>query len=139
MDLEKFPWVGLDIGGANIKGAHTSGWSNHLDFSMWKQPTLLATALGELLADAPPFLGVGVTMTGSWLIVFKREQKVVATILDQITTILPAQLVRVYSVHGTWAFRRRSRALSLVGCGFELGRPRKIHGRQICYGPKLDR
>lgn len=102
MDLEKFPWVGLDIGGANIKAAHTNGWSNHLDFPMWKQPTLLATALGELLADAPPFLGVGVTMTGELADCFQTRAEGVATILDQITTILPAQLVRVYSVHGTW-------------------------------------
>ncbi|MCU0712852.1 MAG: hypothetical protein MUC43_12395 [Pirellula sp.] len=101
-DQVESPWIGLDIGGANIKAAHTSGWSNHLDFPMWKQPTLLASALGELLAAAPPFAGVGVTMTGELADCFQTRAEGVATILDQVTTILPAQIVRVYSVQGTW-------------------------------------
>jgi probable H4MPT-linked C1 transfer pathway protein len=96
------PWIGLDIGGANIKVAHTNGWSNHLDFPMWKQPTLLASALGELLEESPPFAGIGLTMTGELADCFQTRAEGVATILDQVTTILPAQLVRVYSVNGTW-------------------------------------
>ncbi|MFN7841795.1 MAG: hydantoinase/oxoprolinase family protein [Pirellula sp.] len=101
-DPMRSPWIGLDIGGANIKVAHTNGWSNHLDFPMWKHPTLLASALGELLEESPPFAGIGLTMTGELADCFQTRAEGVATILDQVTTILPAQLVRVYSVNGTW-------------------------------------
>lgn len=96
------PWIGLDIGGANIKAAHTNGWSNHCVFPMWKQPHLLAAALAELLERAPPFSGIAVTMTGELADCFPTRAIGVASILDQVTTILPAQLVRVYSVQGTW-------------------------------------
>jgi (4-(4-[2-(gamma-L-glutamylamino)ethyl]phenoxymethyl)furan-2-yl)methanamine synthase len=101
-DPKGTPWIGLDIGGANIKVAHTNGWSNCLDFPMWKQPNLLASALGEALEQAPPFVGVGLTMTGELADCFQTRAEGVATILDQVTTVLPAQLVRVYSVNGTW-------------------------------------
>jgi hypothetical protein len=69
---------------------------------MWKHPTLLASALGELLEESPPFAGIGLTMTGELADCFQTRAEGVATILDQVTTILPAQLVRVYSVDGTW-------------------------------------
>src|SRR5262245_15374302 len=58
------PALGLDIGGANLKAAHTSGAATSRPFALWKQPRDLAAALRELVADLPPAGRVAVTMTG---------------------------------------------------------------------------
>ncbi len=35
-------WIGLDIGGANIKVAHEGGDARTVPFEVWKRPTSLA-------------------------------------------------------------------------------------------------
>jgi probable H4MPT-linked C1 transfer pathway protein len=96
------PWIGLDIGGANLKAAHSSGWSNSLAFPMWKQPETLAMGIAQLLEDAPAFIGVGVTMTGELADCFATRAEGVLRILEQTTLILPASMVRIYGVDGQW-------------------------------------
>lgn len=96
------PWIGLDIGGANLKAAHSSGWSNSCMFPMWKQWQTLAVSVAKLLEDCPAFCGVAVTMTGELADCFATRAEGVAVILEQLTSVLPASLVRVYSVEGKW-------------------------------------
>ena len=96
------PWVGLDVGGANLKAAHTSGWSQSVGFAMWRDWRTLAISIGKLLDECPAFSGVAVTMTGELADCFATRAEGVAIILEQLTSILPASMVRVYSVDGTW-------------------------------------
>ncbi len=96
------PWIGLDIGGANLKAAHSSGWSNSMPFPMWKQPETLAAGIAQLLEEAPAFIGVGVTMTGELADCFTTRSEGVLRILEQTTLILPASMVRIYGVDGQW-------------------------------------
>lgn len=96
------PWIGLDIGGANLKAAHSSGWSNSMPFPMWKQPETLAAGIAQLLEEAPAFIGVGVTMTGELADCFATRSEGVLRILEQTTLILPASMVRIYGVDGQW-------------------------------------
>ncbi len=96
------PWVGLDIGGANLKAAHTSGWSHSVRFAMWKESRTLAKTLAYLLADCPAFVGVAVTMTGELADCFATRAEGVAIILEQLTSLLPASMVRIYCVDGKW-------------------------------------
>jgi (4-(4-[2-(gamma-L-glutamylamino)ethyl]phenoxymethyl)furan-2-yl)methanamine synthase len=96
------PWVGLDIGGANLKAAHTSGWSNSVSFAMWREWRTLAVSIAKLLEECPAFVGVAVTMTGELADCFATRAEGVANILEQITSILPAQMVRIYCVDGSW-------------------------------------
>ena len=96
------PWVGIDIGGANLKAAHTSGWSRSAGFAMWREWRTLGISLGKLLDECPAFSGVAVTMTGELADCFATRAEGVANILEQLTSILPASMVRVYCVDGTW-------------------------------------
>lgn len=96
------PWIGLDIGGANIKGAHTNGWARSLAFPLWKQPQALGAAIAQLLETAPPFCGIALTMTGELADCFPTRAIGVASILEQTTSILPASMVKVYGVQGNW-------------------------------------
>ena len=98
----KAPWVGLDIGGANLKAAHTSGWSHSVSFAMWREWRTLAVSIAKLLEECPAFVGVAVTMTGELADCFATRAEGVAIILEQLTSILPAQMVRIYCVDGTW-------------------------------------
>jgi (4-(4-[2-(gamma-L-glutamylamino)ethyl]phenoxymethyl)furan-2-yl)methanamine synthase len=98
----KDPWVGLDIGGANLKAAHTSGWSKSVSFAMWREWQTLAVSIAKLLEECPAFVGVAVTMTGELADCFATRAEGVAIILEQLTSILPAQMVRIYCVDGTW-------------------------------------
>ncbi len=56
--------LGLDIGGANLKAAHSRGGVRLRPFALWKDPAGLPGALRELLRGWPPFDRVAVTMTG---------------------------------------------------------------------------
>jgi (4-(4-[2-(gamma-L-glutamylamino)ethyl]phenoxymethyl)furan-2-yl)methanamine synthase len=96
------PWVGLDIGGANLKAAHSLGWSRSCVFPMWKEHRNLAISIAKLLDDCPAFCGVAVTMTGELADCFATRAQGVAMILEQITSVLPASLVRVYRLDGSW-------------------------------------
>jgi (4-(4-[2-(gamma-L-glutamylamino)ethyl]phenoxymethyl)furan-2-yl)methanamine synthase len=102
MDETENPWVGLDIGGANLKAAHSAGWSGSCSFPMWKQPRALAKSIATLLDVCPAFQGVAITMTGELADCFATRAEGVAIILDQVTTVLPASIVRVYDVDGRW-------------------------------------
>ncbi len=69
---------------------------------MWKTPSSLGTAIASLIESSPPFHGVAVTMTGELADCFATRAVGVGAILEQVTSILPSPMVRVYSVDGTW-------------------------------------
>ena len=50
-----FSVLGLDIGGANLKAAHSSGVARLQPFELWKRPAELPQALGKLLQAMPDF------------------------------------------------------------------------------------
>ena len=99
------PWIGLDIGGANLKLAHSDAeakWSKSLPFAMWKQSASLAASLAQAIDDSPEFHGIAVTMTGELADCFSTRAHGVACILEQVTRVFPAPLVYVYCVDGKW-------------------------------------
>lgn len=102
MESNTPPWIGLDIGATNLKAAHTNGWSRHLSFDLSSKPNLLATSLAGLLDSAPPFVGVGLAITGDSASCFLTRAHGVAHILEQVTSIIPAVMIRVYSGSGEW-------------------------------------
>jgi len=69
---------------------------------MWSKSDQLALHLAKLIDDAPAFEGVALTMTGELADCFATRAEGVAIILEQVTSILPAPMVRVYCVDGRW-------------------------------------
>ena len=69
---------------------------------MWQKWQSLAISVAKLLDDCPAFVGVAVTMTGELADCFSTRDEGVAVILEQLTSILPASMVRIYSVDGSW-------------------------------------
>jgi probable H4MPT-linked C1 transfer pathway protein len=90
------PIIGLDIGGANLKAAHSTGLACTVPFELWKSPLGLAVSLRALLEQFPPFNRVALTMTGELCDCFATKREGVQTILDQVvrTVTKPVQVWR---------------------------------------------
>ena len=94
--------LGIDIGGANLKFAHTNGWTCSRPFAMWRESGNLSAAIAYSLSHCPDFDSVAITMTGELADCFETRAMGVALILEQVTRILPSPLVHVYCVDGVW-------------------------------------
>ncbi len=52
------PWLGLDVGGANVKAAHESGATLTRAFPLWRRPSDLPHVLDEMVRRLPPAGGL---------------------------------------------------------------------------------
>jgi probable H4MPT-linked C1 transfer pathway protein len=93
-------WLGLDIGGANLKAASADGWARSAPFPLWRDPDGLAGALRKLVADAPAHDGLAVTMTGELCDCFRTKAEGVRHILAAVEAIAQVERVGVYLVDG---------------------------------------
>ncbi len=79
-------WLGLDIGGANLKAATLDGQAESRPLPLWQRPAELAATLHELLAAAGPHENVAVTMTGELADCFATKaegvERIVAAVVD---------------------------------------------------------
>ena len=57
-------WLGIDIGGANLKFADGNEYAESHSFAMWKHPNRLGQELRRFIADAPASDHLVITMTG---------------------------------------------------------------------------
>lgn len=93
-------WLGIDIGGANLKAADGAGWTAHSPFALWKDPQRLAERLVQLLAAAPVRYRLAVTMTGELADCFETKATGVRFILNALMQAAPRSQVRVYRGDG---------------------------------------
>ncbi len=77
-------WLGLDIGGANLKAADEHGLAASVAFPLWKQPGQLRVALESLIRRFPHATGLAVTMTGELADCFATKRDGVAHILTAV-------------------------------------------------------
>lgn len=76
--------IGLDIGGANLKAAHSDGACRSRSFPLWKSPELLAAEVTSLAGDWLPAAGLAVTMTGELADCFDTKAEGVNRILSAV-------------------------------------------------------
>lgn len=76
--------AGVDIGGANLKGARGDGLVVTRPFALWRQRDGLPRALGELLASLEPFDRLAVTMTGELCDCYQSKEEGVLHILAAV-------------------------------------------------------
>jgi probable H4MPT-linked C1 transfer pathway protein len=92
--------LGLDIGGANLKAAHTNGRAHSVPFALWKQPALLPDALRQLLSDMPAADALAVTMTGELCDCFESKSQGVLAILDAVEAVAGRMPLCVWNHEG---------------------------------------
>jgi probable H4MPT-linked C1 transfer pathway protein len=95
--------LGLDIGGANLKAAHTDGSVRSTPFALWKEPAALADRLRSLSDEFSAFDRIAVTMTGELCDCFATRKQGVRHILDAVAAALPRECVSVYRTDGLFA------------------------------------
>src|SRR5438874_10770407 len=95
--------LGLDIGGANLKAAHTGGTARSRPFALWKEPAALAERLRTLCSVLPTFDRIAVTMTGELCDCFASRREGVRHILDAVAAVVLPDKVSVYRTDGLFA------------------------------------
>ncbi|CAN5911111.1 hydantoinase/oxoprolinase family protein [soil metagenome] len=89
-------WLGLDIGGANIKAAHTSGLAHILPFELWKRPDDLPRMLAQLGAIFPAADRVAVTLTAELCDCFATRAEGVRAVLGAVEEAFPDRPLAVW-------------------------------------------
>jgi probable H4MPT-linked C1 transfer pathway protein len=85
--------LGLDVGGANLKAAHTSGAARTVPFPLWKDSAGLSAAVRALLESLPPADHLALTMTGELCDCFESKRQGVHAILDAVHAASPLPCV----------------------------------------------
>lgn len=104
--------IGLDIGGANLKAAHTDKLARPQPFPLWKQPDALAQAIAGLVASLPAAEHIAATMTGELCDCFASKAEGVRHILTALRTALPNQSI--------WLWRNDARLARLESVGDDI-------------------
>lgn len=105
-------FIGLDIGGANLKAAHVDGVAVSRAFPVWKRPERLTAALVELLASFPTIDGVAVTMTAELADCFTTKEEGVDRILTAVDDATAGKPVWVWHTGGEFASTSEARQLT---------------------------
>jgi probable H4MPT-linked C1 transfer pathway protein len=95
-------WLGLDIGGAQVKVADGRGFAACHVFHLWKQPQKLAQELRTVIAQAPACDHLAVTMTGELADCFASKSEGVKFILEAVGEACGARHTRVYLSNGMY-------------------------------------
>lgn len=93
-------WLGVDVGGANLKVFVPRVGAVSRPFELWKRPADLASALQSLLADAPAGLGVAATMTGELADCYRTKTEGVAAICAALASAANGRALRIYTTTG---------------------------------------
>jgi (4-(4-[2-(gamma-L-glutamylamino)ethyl]phenoxymethyl)furan-2-yl)methanamine synthase len=107
-------WIALDVGGANIKIAHSEGAARTVPFEVWKRPDELGLAIATALATLPWSNQVAVTMTAELCDCYPTKQIGVNAILDAVVGALPDCLIVVWGVDGEFHSVDEGRSRPLV-------------------------
>jgi probable H4MPT-linked C1 transfer pathway protein len=105
--------LGLDIGGANLKAAHSNGSARLRPFPLWKQPAQLPPALAELIQPFPPFNTLAVTMTGELCDCFETRRQGVHAILNAVAELAAGRRIVVWSLDSRFVDLNRARQIPL--------------------------
>lgn len=92
--------IGLDIGGANLKAAHSNGECRSRAFPLWKHPERLADELRMLVADWLPCRAFAVSMTAELADCFTTKAEGVDRVLKSVEELAGETDVLVWQTVG---------------------------------------
>lgn len=111
---QAIPWIGLDIGGANIKAAHGDGTARSVPFEVWKRPDELAVAIGTIVSGLPPAAAAAITMTAELCDCYPSRRVGVLSILDAASRALSDRPFLIWGVDGSFHRAEAIRARPLL-------------------------
>lgn len=93
-------WLALDIGGANIKAAHSGGSARTIPFELWKRPEELPRVLEAMAGVFPPFDRLAMTMTAELCDCYATKVEGVSEVVGATLSLAPQESIRVWSTQG---------------------------------------
>ena len=93
-------WIGIDVGGANLKLATTDGYACSLPFELWRRRDELPVALEQLLQQVPAGEAVAATMTGELADCYATKREGVQHITRSLVQAVGDRQLVVYGVDG---------------------------------------
>ena len=103
-------WIGLDIGGANLKAAFPhlpDGPAMEIPFPMWTDWQSLEAAVAKLVTRGDSNDSIAVTMTGELADNFEDRQTGVFYIADAVERVCQNRRIVYYSCDGVWRDRKQ--------------------------------
>lgn len=94
--------LGLDIGGANLKAAHSDGWVRSHPFALWQAPDKLAERLATLGAEAGDFDAIALTMTAELCDCFETKRQGVSHVLRATAALAGGRPIYVWGTDRRW-------------------------------------
>jgi (4-(4-[2-(gamma-L-glutamylamino)ethyl]phenoxymethyl)furan-2-yl)methanamine synthase len=131
------PWLGLDVGGANIKVAHESGRMDSIPFALWTRPRELPDVLKGVVRSFPPHSRIALTMTAELCDCYASKAEGVASVLDAIVYASSGVPIHVWGIDGSFhdvATIRRQPLLAAAANWLALAH---VAGRLASPGPGL--
>jgi len=113
MQRKRQKFLGLDIGGANLKAAISDGTARLIPFALWKQPQQLGDQLRRLIDSMPQHDMLAVTMTGELCDCFESKRHGVSAILDAVESAAGNAEVRVWRNDGRFVDMQMARQTPL--------------------------
>lgn len=129
--------LGLDVGGANLKAAHSNGVVRSQPFPLWKRPAALPEALRALLEGMPAHDLLAVTMTGELCDCYESKRQGVTAILDGVVAAADGTPIRVWSTDGQLVDIETARATPLQVAAANWLALATFAGRYAPAGPAL--
>jgi probable H4MPT-linked C1 transfer pathway protein len=129
--------LGLDIGGANLKAAHTSGVASLLPFELWRNPAGLTDALAELVRQFPASPRWAITMTGELCDCFETKEQGVNQILDAVAGVAQDGAVLVWRTDGGFVEIDAARRTPLLTAASNWLALATFAGRYAPTGPAI--
>ena len=131
-------WIGLDIGGANIKAATSDGGCTSRAFAIWQNKNGLLEELKQLslIATTPPDL-VALTMTAELADCFESKAEGVEFIASAVAEAFPDSVVRVWLTSGEFAELHDAIQLPQLAAAANWHALATWAGRAVPTGPAL--
>jgi probable H4MPT-linked C1 transfer pathway protein len=93
-------WIAFDIGGANVKAAHSEGAVASVPFELWRCPGELAEVVAHVTGLFPRFDRVALTMTAELCDCFPTKRDGVVAVLDAAARATAGHPLRVWGLDG---------------------------------------
>lgn len=93
-------YLGIDIGGANIKLADSSGYATTVPFALWREPDRLREMLLACLTAAPAHDAIAASTTGELADCFATKREGIRAIYTALARAADSRPVAVYLTNG---------------------------------------
>ncbi len=93
-------WLAIDVGGANLKAAHSAGQAHSSSFALWRDPQGLTAQLLALTKHFKPFDGLALTTTAELCDCFETKAEGVFSVLNAVEAICEGKPVLVWGIDG---------------------------------------